>query len=95
MPTYPHQCPGCECKFDVFTCIQARNAKVKCPKCGTWAKRNWSYKFGFSPFREGFYSIGEEGEYITSRKQLKEVCNREGLISHYLEIGRASCRERV
>lgn len=87
MPIYPHKCKACNCKFDHVCRVRDRNAIVHCKVCGQETKRLIATRVGFTPFRAGMYPVGENDSltYVGDRKQLKEACDRRGLISHYLE----------
>jgi len=87
VPTYVRRCKKCTNVFDVYATVQARNALVRCPVCNAETKRIIATPFAYTEFRAGLFPVGKDDApvYIGDRRQLKEACKRQGLISHYLE----------
>ena len=84
---YEWKCDGCGNIFDVVSTVDERNHPSDCPVCGQVSHRVVAQPFqmAYYPFPDGVAPIGIDGTYIKSKEHLREVCKREGLMSHYLE----------
>lgn len=64
-----------------------------CPVCSRWLGSAVTSSPGPAlvaadhTFKPDFFEhLGENGTYVTSKRQLKEVCDKNNLISHKLEF---------
>lgn len=96
MPVYVHRCNQCENVFDVISTVRERNALKQCPKCGDVAHRVVATPFSHTEFKAGLFPCGpgDSQVYIGDRRQLRSVCQSQGLISHYLEGSPSTGKDR-
>jgi len=87
VPVYVHRCRGCGQVFDVLSSIEKRNAIQRCSICDAVSDRIVAVPISHTEFRAGLYPCGpgDSKVYIGDRRQLRNVCQSQGLISHYLE----------
>ena len=83
---YEWKCNECQLTYDVYATVETRNKPSRCPSCNSKGHRVIAHDVQLVPlFPPGMSPIGYDGTYIKSRSHLREVCKREGLVSHYLE----------
>ena len=82
MPRYGYRCEECKNGWDEFKSMEENN-DTNCPKCGKKAVRDYSKSTTrFFPFKPMWYTdICEKPLWIESKKQLKEECDKHGVIA--------------
>jgi len=87
MPIYPHQCLNPNCKGnrkELRRAIKNRDIEVLCEKCGMPMAREITtfYNGTWKPITLEHINVEGEGDLtFTSRKSLRDYCNKHGLES--------------
>jgi len=89
MPIYDYECGSCGEEFEALQAIADRKT-ASCVECGSIAKL--FFKPGFAPgvssFKAGWWrDIESQPLYISSPQELRDACDRNNSISHFLEDG--------